>query len=597
MIGKILGGRYEILEEIGKGGMAYVYKARCIMLNRIVAIKVLRDDLEGDEEFLNRFNSEAQSAASLTHPNIVGIFDVGTDNDKHYIVMEYVEGITLKNYIAQNVNLQYEEALDIAYQIADALGAAHDKNIVHRDIKPHNILITEDKKIKVTDFGIARTGTGNTLSSNDDILGSVHYISPEQARGEAVDTRSDLYSLGIVMYEMITGRVPFDSDTPVAVAMMQIDGTAERVSAVDPDMPETVEQIIFKAISKDPDLRYQNADDIKADIDGVLDDPDYVMPDGHLYVNNIDNREYDSYKNTSLQPVKKSTRTIVTILSALTALFIVVAGVVISKSDVAGFLKSSFSASEEKVPNLIGKTYEEAQEICKKDNIKIIIEEEKSDRSQKNNTIISQNPMRNSKFDSNDKTIRIVINKIENDYVLKDYTNTSYKTAKRELEEKGCDVTIVFEESQKDDGIVLRQSPEAETKIKKGTKITFYVSRGTNDSENFRTVPYLIGKTYSKAIELLKTAELSLGSVTGVSVPASADIVNSQSIPAGSKVAKNCEINIGLSSTRTENEENDTSSESNNSESDTTNASDDAAKEEGDNPSTDNEESGAALNE
>lgn len=551
MIGTIIGDRYEILEEIGKGGMAYVYKARCVMLNRIVAIKVLKEEFEGDEEFLQRFNSEAQSAASLTHPNIVGIFDVGIYNGKHYIVMEYVEGITLKNYIIQNVNLQYEEALDIAYQIADALGAAHDKNIVHRDIKPHNILITEDKKIKVTDFGIARTGTGNTLSTSDDILGSVHYISPEQARGESVDIRSDLYSLGIVMYEMITGKVPFDAETPVAVAMMQIEETAAGISNVDSKMPDTVEQIIFKAMSKDPDLRYQNADDFKEDIAGVLNDYNYIIPDGYLYINKYTQKKNDDFLNDSeeqhVKPIKKSTKVTVSFLSVVTALLIVAAMVAVAKFGFTDIIESSFSQSAIKVPSLVGKTFEEAQKICGQKKINLVIKAEKDDPSKEAGIILSQDPLANNELKRGEKTVYvIVVKESEKDHILEDYTGSQYEKAKKELEKIGCKVNIIFEDSQKEDGIILRQSPDAESKIGKDTKITFYVSRKIDEEDSYISVPYVIGKTYSEAKQILENAGLTVGSVTGVTNPESTDIISSQSIPAGSKVAKNCAINLGI---------------------------------------------------
>lgn len=335
MIGTVLGDRYELLEEIGKGGMAYVYKARCVLLNRIVAVKILRDDLESGDEFLKRFNVEAQSAASLTHQNIVSIFDVGVDKGKHYIVMEYIDGITLKEYIETKGNLEYEEALDIAYQISDALQAAHEKNIVHRDIKPHNILITDDGDAKVTDFGIARSTTTNTISEGTDILGSVHYISPEQARGEVVDNRSDLYSLGIVMYEMITGQVPFDSDTPVAVAMMQIDESPKDIE-LEYDLPEGVRHIIFKSISKDASLRYQSALDMKTDILNIIENPDYVIENGDLYtellLDNDDSRKFNT-DDSSDRPLSRLIKILMFVLAMLTSIAIVVIGIIIANID------------------------------------------------------------------------------------------------------------------------------------------------------------------------------------------------------------------------------------------------------------------------
>ncbi len=270
MIGTVLGGRYTILEEVGKGGMAYVYKAQCNVLNRIVAVKVLRNDLEGGEEFVNRFKAEAQSAACLTHPNIVSIYDVGEENGIYYIVMEYIEGTTLKEYIKQKGRLSSLESANIASQICGALSVAHEKNIIHRDIKPHNILITSTNLVKVTDFGIARASNSSTMRVADSILGSVHYISPEQARGGYVDCRSDIYSLGIVLYEMLTGKVPFESESPIAVAMKHLEEIPVNPTTLTPDVAVELEDIVLRAISKETRKRFQTVDGFKAALDAFL---------------------------------------------------------------------------------------------------------------------------------------------------------------------------------------------------------------------------------------------------------------------------------------------------------------------------------------
>ena len=378
MINTILGGRYEIIEEIGKGGMAYVYKARCVLLNRIVAVKVLRDDLEGGEEFLKRFNKEAQAAASLAHPNIVSVFDFGFDKGRHYIVMEYVDGITLKEYIIKKGKLDYTEALDIAYQIADALSAAHEKNIVHRDIKPHNILITEDRNIKVTDFGIARFGTGNTLSSTDDILGSVHYISPEQARGETVDNRSDLYSLGISLYEMLSGNVPFDADTPVAVAMMQIKDAAKPIDlGKDNALPTGVQQIVLKSIFKETKNRYQNANELKTDILNIIENPDYQLPEADsFYYSETKTSPNDDAAYTKHKTLTSKKKKLLSLLAALTAFIIVTAVSLITSESFVKSVQDAFSTNNYIVPTLLGKTLDEAQSICKGGGFEILVQNE-----------------------------------------------------------------------------------------------------------------------------------------------------------------------------------------------------------------------------
>ena len=258
--GRLLGNRYEIIEKIGNGGMATVYKAKCHVLNRYVAVKILRDEFTTDEEFIKRFEIEAQSAASITHPNIVSVYDVGTEGNLYYIVMELIQGKTLKEIILEERGaLPWKWSLNIAIQIASALEIAHKTNIVHRDIKPHNIIITEDGVAKVTDFGIAKAVSNSTITAFGTTIGSVHYFSPEHARGGYTDSKSDLYSLGVVMYEMLTGKVPFDADTPVSVALKHMQEEPKKASEINQNIPVAVNEIIMKALKKDANLRYQSA--------------------------------------------------------------------------------------------------------------------------------------------------------------------------------------------------------------------------------------------------------------------------------------------------------------------------------------------------
>ena len=278
-IGRLLDGRYEILEPIGFGGMAVVYKARCHRLNRLVAVKILKDELSKDEEFRNRFHAESQAVAMLSHPNIMSVYDVSTHDDADYIVMELIDGITLKQYMEKKGTLNWKETLHFAMQIAKALEHAHGRGIVHRDIKPHNVMVLKNGSVKVTDFGIARLmSQSNTLTK--EALGSVHYISPEQAKGGRVDNRSDLYSLGVVMYEMMTGRAPYDGDSPVAVAIQHINGGAVMPSVLNPNIPGGLEQIIMKCMATDPDQRYSSATALLYDLEELRKNPEILFPFG-----------------------------------------------------------------------------------------------------------------------------------------------------------------------------------------------------------------------------------------------------------------------------------------------------------------------------
>ena len=273
--GKLLGNRYEIVEKIGNGGMSTVYKATDKVLKRYVAVKILRDEFTTDEEFVKRFEAEAQSAARLTHANIVSIYDVGVDGNLHYIVMELIQGKTLKEIIIEERGpLPWKWSVNVAVQIASALEAAHKNNIVHRDIKPHNIIITEDGIAKVTDFGIAKAVSNSTITAFGTTIGSVHYFSPEHARGGFTDAKSDLYSLGVVMYEMVTGRVPFDADTPVSVALKHMQEEPEEPIDINPSVPTAINKIIMKALQKDTTLRYQSSTEMLRDLKKSLKNPD-----------------------------------------------------------------------------------------------------------------------------------------------------------------------------------------------------------------------------------------------------------------------------------------------------------------------------------
>ncbi|MCM2533462.1 Stk1 family PASTA domain-containing Ser/Thr kinase [Neobacillus pocheonensis] len=283
MIGKRLSGRYKILDMIGGGGMANVYLAHDMILDRDVAVKMLRLDFANDDEFIRRFHREAQSATSLNHPNIVNIYDVGEENELYYIVMEYVDGQTLKQYIQQNSQLRVEEAIGIMRQLTSAISDAHQNHIIHRDIKPHNILVDHNGNVKITDFGIAMALSATSITQTNSVLGSVHYLSPEQARGGMANKKSDIYSLGIVMFELLTGRLPFSGESAVSIALKHLQSETPSVRRWNPNIPQSVENIVLKATAKDPFHRYNSVDEMEEDLRTALDserlnEPKFVIP-------------------------------------------------------------------------------------------------------------------------------------------------------------------------------------------------------------------------------------------------------------------------------------------------------------------------------
>lgn len=297
MEGKKLGGRYEIVSRVGGGGMAVVYKAKDLLLNRFVAIKVLSESLSNDSEFIRRFSREAQAAASLSHPNIVNVYDVGRDHYTHYIVMELVEGPTLKQYIQERGSLPVQEAAAIAVQICDGLAHAHENQIVHRDIKPHNILLGANGRAKVTDFGIARAASSSTITQQGSVMGSVHYFSPEQARGGVIGEKSDLYSLGVVMYEMLTGRLPFDGDSAISIALKHLQETPEDPRYYNSQIPDAFAELVMRALNKDPDQRFASAREMMKEIQYAVQLPHHMQPN---WVNQRNGRQQEMYQTVPL---------------------------------------------------------------------------------------------------------------------------------------------------------------------------------------------------------------------------------------------------------------------------------------------------------
>ena len=560
MIGKVLADRYEILEEIGRGGMAYVYKAKCKLLNRIVAIKVLRNDLDESEDFLKRFNAEAQAAASLVNPNIVSVYDVGSEGDIHYIVMEYVEGVTLKDYISIKKVLSWQEAVRFAMEICSGLSAAHSHGIVHRDIKPHNIIVTEDGQVKVTDFGIARMVSSSTLSANESVLGSVHYFSPEQARGRYVDHKTDIYSLGIVLYEMLSGHVPYDGDTNVEVAMKHIEANPKSLCEINPDIPKAVEMITFKAMKKETVSRYQSVDTMREDLKAVLRNPDKLpetdnisddISEGYTKkINVIDDvdtevlvdtpKEDSDIKKKKISSMDKKTKIIALVSAVLIVAVIAVIGV-LSFNMFGSGLKE-----ELEVPYILGLSVDEAKSVAKDAGFTIEVEEELvySDVFA-DGTIAEQEPQGNSVTKESD-IIKVKLSGVPvEEVILGDYKGGNSISVEKELKKLGFEVEIVEEESEDmEEGKVIRQEPKANTKLMNDSKVTLYVSSGDPKPK----VPDVEELTLNRARRELEEVGLKLGNVKYIfDDNVEKGIVIFQHTAADEKVNEGSEIDLDVS--------------------------------------------------
>lgn len=550
--GKLLGGRYEIIEKIGTGGMATVYKAKCLVLKRFVAVKVLRDEFTTDEEFIKRFNVEAQAVASLTHPNIVSVYDVGHEGNLYYIVMELVKGKTLKEIIVEDGALGWKWSVKIAMQIASALETAHRNNIVHRDIKPHNIIITEDGVAKVTDFGIAKAVSNSTITAFGTTIGSVHYFSPEHARGGFTDARSDLYSLGVVMYEMVTGRVPFDSDTPVSVALKHMQEEPIEPIKIKSELPQSVNDIIMKAMRKDANERYQSATEMIKDLELALKHPEEQFVSAPIggdfptqkisldYAEKLQKQETRK-KAGKLDKIKAYfeehpvVKVLVIILACILVFSIAMGGTYLALS--------LGKAKEVQIPNLQGLTKEEAEQKAKELKIKVEVSEEKYHLEIPEGQIIEQDP----KYQDNYKikegsTIKIVISKGQEIVEMPKVVGKTRDEATSALKEIGLEVKV--EEEFSDDvekNYIIKQEIKEGEKIPAGTTVTIYSSMGIEQVP----VPDLSGKTESEAKSAISSAKLKWKSTDKTSDSSKPNgVVVNQSISSESMVNKNTEITI-----------------------------------------------------
>ena len=574
MIGKILGGRYEIIEKIGEGGMAEVYKAKCHLLNRYVAVKILKPEYAKDETFVKRFRREAQSAAALTHANIVSVYDVGAEGDINYIVMELLESKTLKDYIEEHGAMPSDLVLKISAQIASALETAHKAHIIHRDIKPQNIVLNKNMVAKVTDFGIAKITNvpSATITSFGSTMGSVHYFSPEHAKGGYTDEKSDIYSLGVVMYEMATGKLPFDADSPVSVALKQIQEDPVPPIDVNPNVSPALNQIILKALQKSTALRYQNATEVISDISQALLRPNSLIlrPASSVEagatqvipilgnnevpeaVPNLRTREprranvistreamkeelpaedSKSDEEISEEPKKKdpkrSKKKKIIIISVIAA--VVVIGAIVGILVYNNSKKQAEENKEIEVPNLVGRVYDEVVEEYSKQGIEIIKDKVEYSSEQPEGSVISQTPEKGTK--TKDKKIKVVVSKGQKMVEVPDVTGKDIKVATYELED-----TLGFKIEREDvvsekvaSGIIISQDAKKGETLPYGSTIKLQVSKG--DGKETVVVPNVLGKTESDAKSALEALGLTVSVKYSEDKTKSNGVVIAQSYP------------------------------------------------------------------
>lgn len=552
--GKLLGNRYEIIEKIGNGGMATVYKATDKVLKRNVAVKILRDEFTTDDEFIKRFEVEAQSAARLTHPNIVSIYDVGVDGNLYYIVMELIQGKTLKEIIIKEKGpLPWKWSINVSIQIASALEMAHRNNIIHRDIKPHNIIITEDGVAKVTDFGIAKAVSNSTITAFGTTIGSVHYFSPEHARGGFTDAKSDLYSLGVVMYEMVTGRVPFDADTPVSVALKHMQEEPVEPIEVNPNLPMAVNKIIMRALQKDTTLRYQTASEMLVDLKKALKDPegDFVEeleydPTARTQV--IDTNAYRDNKQTKNSNGKKDgkfktfvkTHKGLSIFIGLLLLFVLSLGGTM-------LVLNLTNPPEVAMPNVVGLSKEEAQKEIENVKLKFEIEKEEYNKDVPEGFIISQDPTYMEKFNKvkQGSTVKVVVSKGEEKTTVPKVVGMEKDKAVKALEDAKLKVEIVEESSKKvQEGYVISQETSPDTDAFAGDTVKIHVSTGVEKA----TVPDVIGKSQADAKKALEAQGFVVSVTTSEDSSKENGIVLKQSLDSGKTVEKGSTVTITVNS-------------------------------------------------
>ena len=594
-IGKLLDNRYEIIERIGTGGMAVVYKGRDHRLNRLVAVKILKEELAQDAEFRRRFHDESQAVAMLSHPNIMAVYDVSHSTELDYIVMELIDGITLKDYIDQEKVLRWKEAVHFTVQILRALQHAHDKGIVHRDIKPHNIMLLSDGTIKITDFGIARFSRSTTKTITDKAIGSVHYISPEQASGAFTDARSDIYSLGVMMFEMLTGKLPFEGETALQIVMQHINEVPIIPSAFVPGIPKGMDDIVMHAMSAHISRRYESAEKMYEDMEVLRSDPNarfhYVASEdnsGETQIIGADiqraarrsaaEHEAASVEGAAAPRTRTRTRTQTRTRTGFRrkeqdepdgffeklaerpgmAVGMAVGVIAVISLLLVGILMITGSSDKSEkiiVPDLIGRNIDEVMadpDITDNFTVKEATERQESDRPV--GEILEQDPDGDGKKKATKGTIITVTvssggENVKDTYKVIDFTGKTLDYVQAALASHDIKCEVVEEYSDDvEEGKVIRTDPEAGTELEKGATLTVYISKGKqkDDNENV-AVPGLLGMTEDQARAALEAKGLKIGSVDPVDSSAEAGSVVWQSQDAGAEVTKGSTVNIQIS--------------------------------------------------
>lgn len=543
MTGKILDERYELIEKIGSGGMADVYKAKDILLDRIVAVKILHSSFAEDNDFIVRFRHEAQSAGKLSHPNIVGIYDVGCDGDVHYIVMEYVEGETLKQYIQNHPNIPIDTAVRIAIEIGYALEEAHANGIIHCDIKPHNVLLTKTGKVKVTDFGIARAINSSTVIDKQSILGSVHYLSPEQAAGDKITAKTDIYSLGIVLYEMLTHHLPFEGETAVSIALQHMQGDIPRPTKYNPAISPMLEECLLTALQRDPDKRYDTVSDFISELKIAQGFTTTIYkPASHDFTAMTRPIPRKAVRAHKVQKETKLTRFITNLPQKY--IWIGMAVLFIICFAWAFFSFGNFWSSENiTVPNVVGKPVEVAETTLKKLDLKVSVDEIASDDVPAGQ-VISQTPAAGTNVKAR-RIIHLTVSKGGSAMLIPDLKGLTLEQAKERLDKMGLTLGAVENgnDPDKPSDVIISQSPESGAKATKGTRVNIVI----NMKQKVH-VPNVVGMTLADARNTLLSMKLSVGTISasdGTAADDSSAIIISQD-PAGGESTSSNVVNLTI---------------------------------------------------